>query len=244
MFQWIFDSLWSGTKSKPPGAELEAMKFTVRQGRRYKANVTLSGMEQMFANNDMIKGKLTDCGFKDVSIKGDGAKRLAEGVWGRADTTAELDPHLSNIVEMQSTADAKPAPVPAPAPAPSPVPAPAVAAAAPAAAAAVAVASAGAANDANFESVMVDGKLVTADYFLFASDTLNEKTVKAAKDKYGRVLVGFDAGAIPQTGPIYVPSFQPTNGKVLVVSQQAGRAIVKGRPLRVMVCSPMLLVYV
>ena len=211
MFQWIFDSLWLGAKSKPPGAELEAMKFTVRQGRRYKANVTLSGMEQMFANNYMIKGKLTDCGFKDVSIKGDGAKRTAEGVWAKADTSAELDPHLSNIVEVQSTADAKPAPAPSPAPAPvapaNTKAAPAVVAAAAAAAPAV-LAAANAANNGNFESVRVDGRPVPAEFFLFASKTLSAETIRKAKEKHGRVLVGFDAGAIPQTGKIYEPAFQ------------------------------------
>jgi hypothetical protein len=198
MFQWIFDRLWTSTQAAP-GSPLEALKFTVHQGRRYKAVVTLSGFEQMVATNDAIKSKLTDCGFKDVTVKGDGAKRTAEGIWAKADTSAELDPHLSNIVELQSAADAKPAPAPAPTPAPAPV----------ASAAATTVAATSSPEPgSHFESVVVDGKPVAADFFLFASNTLTEKAIKAAKEKYNRVLVGFDAGAIPQTGPIYLPAFK------------------------------------
>jgi hypothetical protein len=55
---------------------------------------------------------------------------------------------------------------------------------------------------------MVDGRPVPADYFLFASATLSADTIRKAKAKHGRVLVGFDSGAIPQTGEIYEPSFK------------------------------------
>jgi hypothetical protein len=53
-----------------------------------------------------------------------------------------------------------------------------------------------------FESVTVDGRAVPAAYFMFASKTLSIDRIKQAKAKYGRVLVGFDAGAIPMTGEI------------------------------------------
>jgi hypothetical protein len=41
-----------------------------------------------------------------------------------------------------------------------------------------------------------------------------------------------------------MPSFQPGKGNEIVLSQQAGRAIVYGIPERAMICSPMLFVYV
>lgn len=47
------------------------------------------------------------------------------------------------------------------------------------------------------ESVMVDGRPVPAAYFMFASKTLSIASIRKAKEKYGRVLVGFDAGGIP-----------------------------------------------
>ena len=40
------------------------------------------------------------------------------------------------------------------------------------------------------------------------------------------------------------PSFHPGIGKRRVLSQHAGRAMTYGWPLRAMICSPMLFVYV
>lgn len=60
----------------------------------------------------------------------------------------------------------------------------------------------------NPEAVMVDGKLTPAAYFLFASNLLSPDAIRRAKEKYGRVLIGFDAGNIPDTGPIDVQSFR------------------------------------
>lgn len=99
MFKWLFGQLWA-SKQAASGTNLEAAKMTVHQGRRYKAVIILSGFEQLVATNAAIGDKLTEVGFKDVKISGDGAKRSAEGIWGKPDTTASLDPHLSNIVEM------------------------------------------------------------------------------------------------------------------------------------------------
>jgi hypothetical protein len=60
---------------------------------------------------------------------------------------------------------------------------------------------------AGLESVMVDGKLTPAAYFMFASKTLPVAAIRKAKEKYGRVLVGFDAGGIPMNGEIDNDSF-------------------------------------
>ncbi len=82
-----------------PGAPAPAATFTVHHGRRYRATITLSGFEQ-FATNDMIAGKLTDVGFTEVVVTGGGATRTAEATWNGPDTTAQLDPHLTDIVEL------------------------------------------------------------------------------------------------------------------------------------------------
>ena len=99
MFNWLFDRLWS-RRGAGAGGEFESASMTVLKGHRYKAIVNLSGFEQMIATNDAIAEKLTGAGFKEVKVKGDGGKRPAEGVWGKADTTAPIDPHLSNVVEI------------------------------------------------------------------------------------------------------------------------------------------------
>lgn len=59
----------------------------------------------------------------------------------------------------------------------------------------------------NFESVLVDGRPTPAAYFMFASKTLSVAAIRKAKDKYARVLVGFDAGGIPMSGDVENDSF-------------------------------------
>ena len=100
MFKWLFGRLWASKRAANAGPALESAKMTVRQGRRYKAVIVLGGFEQLVATNEAIAGKLTEVGFKEVKVTGDGGRRPAEGIWGKPATTASLDPHLTNIVEM------------------------------------------------------------------------------------------------------------------------------------------------
>ncbi len=58
------------------------------------------------------------------------------------------------------------------------------------------------------ESVLIDGRAVPANFFMFSSEVLPAADVKAAIAQNKRVMVGFDAGGIPRTGPINVKSFQ------------------------------------
>ena len=90
--------------SRRPG-----VKFTVHQGKRYKAVISLGFFEQM-ASNDMIAEKLQEVGFADVVVSGSGGTREAIARWTGADTSAEMPPQLASAVEM-----------PDPAPAPKPV---------------------------------------------------------------------------------------------------------------------------
>jgi len=75
------------------------MVFTVRQGKRYRATVTL-GFFEGIASNEFIAEKLTDAGFTDVKVTGTGGTRHAEALWPLPDRTAELDPHLSEVTEI------------------------------------------------------------------------------------------------------------------------------------------------
>jgi hypothetical protein len=97
-------------------AEALAASFTVRHGRRYRATISLSGFDQ-FASNELIKGKLKEVGFTNVNVDGSGGTRQAEGTWSGPDTTAQLDPHLTAVMELPpgATADASLAAISAPA---------------------------------------------------------------------------------------------------------------------------------
>jgi hypothetical protein len=77
-----------------------AATFTVRQGKRYQAVVTLNWFEQQVATNATIAGQLATLGFSSVVVTGAGATRQVAGTWMGADTTAQIDAHLSDIVEV------------------------------------------------------------------------------------------------------------------------------------------------
>ena len=55
-----------------------------------------------FASNDVIADKLRKVGFSDVVVIGNGSTRQAEATWNGPDTTAQLDSHLSNVVDFSA----------------------------------------------------------------------------------------------------------------------------------------------
>ena len=73
--------------------------FTVRQGKRYRATVSLSGIER-WASNDMIATRLRDAGFSEVSVSGLGTTRMAEALWPGADSTGEMPAQVTEVVEI------------------------------------------------------------------------------------------------------------------------------------------------
>jgi len=73
--------------------------FTVRQGKRYRASISL-GMLERFAGNDVIVQRLRSAGFSDISVSGSGAQRLAEGLWPGPDTSAELPKQITRVTEL------------------------------------------------------------------------------------------------------------------------------------------------
>ena len=101
MFGWLFNLLWSRRMRTTVEKAFETARFSLHQGHRYKATVTLSFFEQLGATNDLIRVKLVSAGFKEVKITGDGEKRLAEGTWGKPDVTGSIDDHLSNVTEVR-----------------------------------------------------------------------------------------------------------------------------------------------
>jgi hypothetical protein len=73
--------------------------FTVRQGKRYRASISL-GLVERFATNEIIADRLRTAGFSDISVTGSGASRLAEALWAGADASAELPKQITQVVEL------------------------------------------------------------------------------------------------------------------------------------------------
>ncbi len=74
--------------------------FTVKRGRRYQAKISL-GLLESLAGNDVIAGRLQTAGFTDVSVKGSGSTRYAEGIWPREDASAEMPAQVSAVTEIE-----------------------------------------------------------------------------------------------------------------------------------------------
>jgi hypothetical protein len=72
--------------------------FTVLQGKRYRATITLAGIER-WASNEAIATRLRTAGFTEVSVTGLGNTRVAEALWPGADTTAEMPAQVTEVVE-------------------------------------------------------------------------------------------------------------------------------------------------
>jgi hypothetical protein len=88
------------------GAMLQAAQpatFTVHTGRRYRATLSLGGIEQ-FASNDMVAAELQRYGFINVTVSGTAGTRFAEGTWRGPDTTAQLDARIVSVTEIPATA--------------------------------------------------------------------------------------------------------------------------------------------
>jgi hypothetical protein len=73
--------------------------FTVRQGKRYRATITLGWLERL-ASNDTIAEQLRASGFSDVIVSGSGSTRVAEGGWSGADATAEMPSQITQVTEI------------------------------------------------------------------------------------------------------------------------------------------------
>lgn len=76
------------------------MEYTIEQGKRYKATIELIGF-QSWASNDMIKEKLEDYGFSEVTVAGDGSNRVAYASWFNETVTGEIPPQIIEVQEYE-----------------------------------------------------------------------------------------------------------------------------------------------
>jgi hypothetical protein len=74
-------------------------KFTVHQGKRYRAQISL-GLIESLAGNDTVARQIADAGFAEVEVTGDGREREATALWPLDDATAEIPLQIANIVEI------------------------------------------------------------------------------------------------------------------------------------------------
>ena len=74
-------------------------RFTVHQGKRYRATILL-GLFQSAASNDMVADKFREVGFTDVLVSGSGRTREAQGSWPHAEKSANIPDEIKEIHEI------------------------------------------------------------------------------------------------------------------------------------------------
>jgi hypothetical protein len=73
--------------------------FTVREGKRYRATLSLNSVERL-ADNALIARKFRALGFSNVRVSGTGTTRRVEGVWPRKDATAPLPRQIVAVASL------------------------------------------------------------------------------------------------------------------------------------------------
>ena len=73
--------------------------FTVKQGKRYRATITLGWLERL-AGNETIAEKLRAAGFSEVSVSGSGRTRTAEAVWTGPDASGDMPAQVTEVIEI------------------------------------------------------------------------------------------------------------------------------------------------
>ena len=76
-------------------------EFTVQQGKRYRAEISLRFFERI-VSNETIESRLREAGFTDVRAEGRGATRHAEAIWPGPDTTATMPAQIASLAEVSS----------------------------------------------------------------------------------------------------------------------------------------------
>ncbi len=66
-----------------------AGEFTVHQGKRYRATLSLSSVERLVDNASIVQ-RFRALGFTGVRVSGSGATRKVEGVWPGKDMSANM----------------------------------------------------------------------------------------------------------------------------------------------------------
>jgi hypothetical protein len=74
--------------------------FTVQQGKRYRARITL-GLVQSLASNEAVADKFQEAGFTEVEVSGSGRNRWGTGLWPHADAAAEVPSEITSVSELE-----------------------------------------------------------------------------------------------------------------------------------------------
>src|SRR5262249_60851124 len=81
------------------GSASFAGEFTVHQGNRYRATLSLNSVERL-ADNALIARRFRALGFSNVHVSGTGTIRRVEGVWPRKDASAPLPPQIVAVAKL------------------------------------------------------------------------------------------------------------------------------------------------
>jgi hypothetical protein len=73
-------------------------RHTVRQGRRYRALISLGVIERT-ASNAMIAQRFAELGFAEI-VMGSGAERVVEALWPLPDAEGESPRQVTEIIEI------------------------------------------------------------------------------------------------------------------------------------------------
>src|SRR5678815_997045 len=76
-----------------------AGEFTVHQGERYRATLTLNSVERL-ADNALIARKFRALGFTSVRVSGAGAIRRVEGLWPRKNASTTLPRQIVAVARL------------------------------------------------------------------------------------------------------------------------------------------------
>jgi len=76
-----------------------AAEFTVHNGKRYRATLSLNSVERL-ADNVLIARKFRALGFSNVRVSGAGAIRPVEGVWARKEASAPLPRQIIAVARL------------------------------------------------------------------------------------------------------------------------------------------------
>ena len=68
----------------------------LEKGKTYRAELKLGFVEAM-ANNAVIVSKFQQIGFTNVSVTGQGARRVATGTWSGASRAVELPKQVADV---------------------------------------------------------------------------------------------------------------------------------------------------
>ena len=76
-----------------------AGEFTVHNGKRYRATLSLNSVERL-TDNALIARKFRAIGFSKVRVSGSGAVRRVEGVWSRKDASTTLPRQIVAVARL------------------------------------------------------------------------------------------------------------------------------------------------